>query len=502
MEIKKIESMDKKKREASEENKKAMEAFESFIKKDCHVEIVNKMRDYYNAMSVSSKPIFAIAVPLIIGSLILGRRVNIPSLNVFSSNYFLIVGNTGIGKDAPKSIVFDILTKAGMSGFVGGSGYTSPNTVFKALDRRPVHLVVAEEFGSTLIDSQNKNKNLKDILAVLTNIWGSLHSLVASEEYASGQVFQINNPGLTFCGITTPDALYKATTEDMIENGFLNRFIPFVCLDEQKTVSIKERIERKKIIKDGKLLREIVGYIKRLVPNNLIPEFNEDGDICYPYDDGYSNNSDLNNHCDGELESNPDSRDNIESIEGDLKKDIDTTSLVDPKVKLPDYFLNQNSVEISKSAIDFIDNEVVESIEEEKVKAKKFKLSDMLNRRQEIILRVSLILCGLDGRKKIHRKDIEWSFEMVSGLQKIFIDSIKRNVSGSDFESQKLQALKVIRDAGEKGLDKTTFGKISPFKKWRKKLRQEILEDLLETDLIKRVIDPKRKRAKIYKASI
>lgn len=264
---------------------------EIIIDNDKYKEILNPpgllkdIADYYNTTAVKPQPLFAIATGLILGSLVFGRRYNTGDYENYTSLYFLIVAKSGTGKDHVKKIVRSILQSANLKWMERGEGYTASNTVIKSLENQPLQLSFFEEIGQRLKESSNQHKsNAKGVFRKLLDVWSSCHSFVVGEEFSDGTIPKAENPSLTMVGLSTPKALTDAITEDLIEQGFVNRLLPFISKAERSPTPLN----KKRTDPPDKIVQWVKNhYLKgNLVENGIAVMPKQEDEIIVPFDEG------------------------------------------------------------------------------------------------------------------------------------------------------------------------------------------------------------------------
>lgn len=264
---------------------------EIVVDNDKYKEILNPpgllkdIADYYNATAVKPQPLFAIATGLILGSLVFGRRYNTGDYENYTSLYFLIVAKSGTGKDHVKKIVRSILQSANLKWMERGEGYTASNTVIKSLENQPLQLSFFEEIGQRLKEASNQHKsNAKGVFRKLLDVWSSCHSFVVGEEFSDGTIPKAENPSLTMVGLSTPKALTDAITEDLIEQGFVNRLLPFISKAERSPTPLN----KKRTDPPDKIVQWIKNhYLKgNLVENGIAVMPKPEDEIIVPFDEG------------------------------------------------------------------------------------------------------------------------------------------------------------------------------------------------------------------------
>ena len=387
---------------------------------------------YYNETAIKPQPLFALATGLILGSIVLGRRYTTGGLNNYTSAYFLLVAKSGTGKDHPKTLVRDLLRKSGLTWMEKAGGYTASNTIMKSLERQPLQISFFEEIGQKLNEaSKNSRSMATGVFRQMLDIWSSCHSLTIGEEYSDGTVPTVHRPALTFVGITTPRELFRAINESLIEQGFVNRLLAFISDEDRKASKLN-------VMDDTSytdvLEHKICNWIKKYGP--VDPGIL--GVVIDPPCEEF-----LKNPCGGET------------------------------IEIP----------FTSDAIDYL-NLVEEDLIRDADNLEKHRLDDMLSRVREITMRISLTVAVMDEKDQISLDHVKWSYLVVNSLFNGLIDEIKRSVSGSEFEEMKLEALTALRLAGSKGIKPGDMPKVSPFAKWTKKERVEILADLQDSELV------------------
>lgn len=381
--------------------------------------ILKDIANYYNKTAIAPQPLFALASGLILGSVLFGRRYNTGVYNNFSSEYILIIAKSGTGKDHVKQVIRMILMECNLEWLERGDGFTAANTIIKSLSKQALQLSFFEEIGQRLTECSLNNKSMaKGMFRKLLDVWSSCHSFVVGEEYADNDIPRCENPALTMVGLTTPKAFTDSITDSLIEQGFVNRLLPFISFqDRQATPLQKSNIKPpKKIIKwvqDHWLMGDLASAGMPIVPQ-------KEHEITQPF---------------------------------------------------------------SRDAITFLEEIHFEIVENAKI-LENINLDDMLSRIREHVMRVALIYSIFNDSDEINLQHVQWSYRLINALYGIYIDIIKRRVSGSDYEKWKLEALNYLRAISPKGIPKRLLPKTPPFSKWPKKVRDEILQDLSEANLI------------------
>ena len=412
-------------------SEKKVKTFEQSAIINTPVKILNDIIAFYDKTALKPQPLFGLAAGLLLGSVIFGRRYHTGIYGNYTSIFILVASSSGGGKDHVKGIVRKILKTNNLEQLERSGGYTAANTVIKSLERQPLQISFFEEFGQKIKEASFGKTNAKGVNRQLLDIWSSCHSESRGEEYSDGTIPCVINPALTMCGLSTPDTFYSSINEDLIEQGFVNRIIPFISdLPRTATPLIPNNRDVPQNIKD---------WLKKAWISEPPIQYNEKMTDVLETEKFYISNLD--------------------------------TDMVE--------------VGIDEDVLLFFD-EIEKIIVKKQEILKKQKLDDLLSRNREITIRISLILTVMAGNKTINLEIAQWSWSLIEYLFDLYVKKIKQNVSGSDFEKNKLDGLnhlKILAETKEKGIRSKDMAKTKPWSRWEIKLRQEILNELKEAGL-------------------
>lgn len=385
--------------------------------------ILKDIIKYYNDTALKPQPLFGIAAGLLVGSVLFGRRYHTGKFGNYTAIYIVVASMSGGGKDHVKTIVRKILESYDLEQLERGGGFTAANTVIKSLEKQPLQISFFEEFGQKIREASTGKINAKGVFRQLLDIWSSCHSESKGEEYADGSIPAVSKPSLTLCGLTTPETFYTSINEELIEQGFINRLVPFISnLPRMATPLIPNNVD-------------VPANIQKWISNNWVPT----------------------------------------PPGGELKKAIEN-------IQMPNLETDSVEIDFDEEGITFL-NDIEKEIIEKSIKLDKMNLGDLLSRNREITIRIALIITAMNSEKTIALKTIQWSWSLIGFLYSIYVKKIKQNVSGSDFERAKLEALKSLRKAGKKGIRPTSMPKMSPWSKWESRMRNDILNELKDASL-------------------
>lgn len=189
------------------------------------------LRDVYD-YAMSSAPVpqsaFALSCGLALGSFMLGRSYRgepRTELNL----YVLNIGDSGSGKEHPRTIIKEIARACNLSQLVGENVF-SGQAIIKAMARTNKRIYLFDEFGLVMQrGASNGNTNQKTLMQILLGIYTSSHTTFCGFDYASDDrdTVVLERPCLTLFASTTPDTFYPALKSCDVASGFMPRFVVF-----------------------------------------------------------------------------------------------------------------------------------------------------------------------------------------------------------------------------------------------------------------------------------
>lgn len=238
--------------------------------------ILGDVVDLFNRSAVMPSPQFAVHTALAVGSVILGRNWKSDMRN-YTSMYFLVLGGTATGKEHCYTVAKECLMQAELP-FVGPSKYTSDAGMFTALEMKPKHMTITDEFSAYLKSARSSgDSNKADAQTSLMEAWGRLHGVLMNKAYSGRNMTKeqlesmsqskVIRPALTMLAGATPDDFYNAMSDADVASGFLNRFL--VCENEIPRQLTREKIDP----------IEISPRFKKWARENAFPVTDDDDDI-------------------------------------------------------------------------------------------------------------------------------------------------------------------------------------------------------------------------------
>lgn len=195
--------------------------------------------DLYNNTAPRPQPQFAVHSALALGSVICGRNW-MSNRGNFTSLYFLILGKTASGKEHGLKLIEAVLNECELD-LVGPPRYTSDAGILSALEFRPKHISLADEFSRYLKSARNSgDSNMSNAQSSLMEVWGRLGGVHRNKGYStrgmskeqSGAMASshVKRPAMSMLGVAVPADFYSAMSDDDVASGFLNRFL--ICETE------------------------------------------------------------------------------------------------------------------------------------------------------------------------------------------------------------------------------------------------------------------------------
>lgn len=388
--------------------------------------ILGEIVDYYNATAGNEQPLFAVQSALATCSILCGRNY-MTNYNNRTSLYLLNIGKSGTGKEHAKTVMEAVLDAAGMEHLIGGDGYTSDSAVISALQDRPRHIVVIDEFAKYLQAANNQYGNgmLAQANAKIMEAFGRSNGKMRPKSYANThlpkekrkeQVQPIYAPAITMLAMTTPDDFFDTIGLVQVKDGFLNRFLVCFSDAERSVRKYKEPID---------------------VPESIIR-------WAQTIEARHGNKTeDSSGHPPPQV----------------LNLTMDAMSMQQD--------LEQYKIDLANSV-------------------DRHGMSELTIRMAEIGLRCALIhaLSRDPLAQAVEDQDVKWGAAYVKLHFERLIERSKMSMSSSEFESWKMDCLRAIRLTGDDGISDRELQIRKPFSKFRERDMKEIINALLKAELI------------------
>lgn len=202
------------------------------------------LTDHIYANSFIQIPEVSVCAALALLAGLTGRAYRTPT-GMDLAQYMILVANSGIGKDAIHEGIPGTIRAAGfvagLENIVKQADFVSGAALHATILKSPGFINLQGEFGRKLKRMANPtDAPMQDLRTKFTKLYGTsfieakLHS--KEEDCIPGVPF----PAFSFLGETTPRTFLECLTPDMMEDGFLSRFL-VISYDGPRPPSNKER---------------------------------------------------------------------------------------------------------------------------------------------------------------------------------------------------------------------------------------------------------------------
>ena len=210
----------------SDKTEKAGPAPESFM--PCRG-LIHDIAMHILATSITPQPLMAMAAATCLVSVLCGRKYRTWT-NARPNIYMVALAGSGSGKEHPRQVVKEIMSRCNLDAHLGGSRIASGPGLFAAMIKNPVKIFLLDEFGMTLqaINSKNAAGYQREIAQTLMELYSSASSEMKSAEYANQKerpVETIKNPCTVLYATSTHGQFYDAITSDHAASGQIARLM-------------------------------------------------------------------------------------------------------------------------------------------------------------------------------------------------------------------------------------------------------------------------------------
>lgn len=212
-------------------------------------------------------PIAALATLFTIASAITARTFYTET-GASTTLYQILIAKTGAGKNIVTHAPIKALDSIEYARLIISSKISSIGALDDVFAQQNVAVQVVDEFGDHLGNMMSdKGGYLKSLAAKIKNLYSSTNGNYESGRYSSSggktktnEPWTLDRPCFGLTGITTKTQLFKHLTDDMLHDGFLNRFI---ILDGQDV----NPVFPEKVFNGTP--KELVEHLKLLQKNNF-----------------------------------------------------------------------------------------------------------------------------------------------------------------------------------------------------------------------------------------
>lgn len=212
-------------------------------------------------------PMAALATLFTIASAITARTFYTET-GASTTLYQILIAKTGAGKNIVTHAPIKVLDTIEYSRLIISSKISSIGALDDIFKQQNVAVQVVDEFGDHLGNMMSdKGGYLKSLAAKIKNLYSSTNGNYESGRYSSSggktktnEPWTLERPCFGLTGVTTKTQLFKHLTDDMLHDGFLNRFI---ILDGQDV----NPVFPEKVFNGTP--KELVEHLKLLQKNNF-----------------------------------------------------------------------------------------------------------------------------------------------------------------------------------------------------------------------------------------
>lgn len=228
---------------------------------DTSPSLCGEIARYINSRQETDQPGIALASAISFMGALKSARIKSPH-GIAPSIYTCAIAPSGIGKTKAQQAIVDICTACNLTSFLMGKP-ASDSALLNSLGRSSRQFLIWDEFGLALSEmSQSKSSYRVAILSVLMDLFSAAGRPYIGKEYADKDRVNIQAPYLSLMVASTPNRFYDALSRDMIEDGFLSRWLVF---EGERSLNFKtpgpsevpiEITQRVSFINEGKELKE------------------------------------------------------------------------------------------------------------------------------------------------------------------------------------------------------------------------------------------------------
>jgi len=192
--------------------------------------LLEEIIDYTMESSMRTERSFALAGALSLMGTVLSQRV-VTTSDLPTSLYIIVIGDSGSGKDAPRSVISRILrSDPSLARAYAGNDLASNAAIIAYLNREGCQraLFILDEIGMFLKSTKNQNSARNGIIKTLTDMYGKK----ANDPYKKPYLSEENDKdvdwyGLSIFGASVPDEFWESLQDNETTNGFLARCMIF-----------------------------------------------------------------------------------------------------------------------------------------------------------------------------------------------------------------------------------------------------------------------------------
>lgn len=195
--------------------------------------LIKSIQDEILRLSPAPQPTFALGGAIsILGAFCQGRYTFQGTWPIL---FTMLVGGTGFGKDAPRTMASKLFSHPDLRGYglEGLGSYVSLPATILSLPEQRSRLDVVDEFSSFLKGTAHPSGFRREVATELAKLWS-----ISGERYSGNKAACRRETGACFSpaiglmALCQPETLITACTPDLLDMGFIPRFLLFFADQE------------------------------------------------------------------------------------------------------------------------------------------------------------------------------------------------------------------------------------------------------------------------------
>ena len=262
--------------------------------------LVGDLTAYF--MKATPRPVNDI---LLIGALgfvsgVSGRAFNVSGTGL--NHYYVLLADSGVGKegiDAGISKIMETVSKSvpAVYDFWGPGRFASGQAMSKALNTQPVFFSIFSEFSELVpqIASNKSTPHMRELKRVMLDLYNKSGKTDTYREAAYADKdknsLSVRSPAMTVICASTPDRLYDALSDELIQDGFLPRFSVF----HSRVLRPRFNKDHEKALMSKTLENNLINFVSHALE---LQQKNETVDVGYADEEVVDYLDKLNYICD------------------------------------------------------------------------------------------------------------------------------------------------------------------------------------------------------------
>lgn len=189
--------------------------------------LVGDLVNWIEASAPNPNRILAFSAALSLVGALAGRMYASPT-DLRTNLYSVGLAPSGFGKDHARDCIKNLLTKAGLMRYLGGSKIMSGSAMRARVEQQPSILWMIDEFGGFVrMISDKRSQHTFQIRDYMLEYFTSAATSFQGADYAGSNGTLCYNPNVCLYGTSTPVDFWGACSSLAVADGFLARFLVF-----------------------------------------------------------------------------------------------------------------------------------------------------------------------------------------------------------------------------------------------------------------------------------